>query len=272
MNDWLSWDLLVLNPQNPKSKGSNVTKNANARGLIRAQATPPQLRPITHVHLRFESVVKLFWVLANIEGSRPEWCISSMMYSRDIPFWSETLYMSVISVQHGIFLLSSGWNFQTDAKLECAIFEISSDWIMGSSVWIGANDTSFCVHGQGQQDQAGLWQVLQTESTAGASIAWSVGFGPAHVHFQRQFVRAGPFEAPTYTGTFACLLVFRIVVKLHLAFQLLHCSGEVLWRCLSSAVGWSPGPGFMKGLISVKGTISTYSPLTSGRSDSWRDF
>ena len=27
----------------------------------------------------------------NIEGSRPEWCISSMIYSRDTPFWSGTL-------------------------------------------------------------------------------------------------------------------------------------------------------------------------------------
>ena len=27
----------------------------------------------------------------NDEGSRPEWCISSMIYSGDIPFWSETL-------------------------------------------------------------------------------------------------------------------------------------------------------------------------------------
>ena len=26
----------------------------------------------------------------NIEGSGPEWCISSMIYSRDTPFWSET--------------------------------------------------------------------------------------------------------------------------------------------------------------------------------------
>ena len=29
--------------------------------------------------------------LLYIEGSQPEWCISSMMYSRDTPFWSETL-------------------------------------------------------------------------------------------------------------------------------------------------------------------------------------
>ena len=26
-----------------------------------------------------------------IEGFRPEWCISSMIYSRDTPFWSGTL-------------------------------------------------------------------------------------------------------------------------------------------------------------------------------------
>ena len=29
--------------------------------------------------------------VANIEGSRPDWCISSMTYSRDTPFWSGTL-------------------------------------------------------------------------------------------------------------------------------------------------------------------------------------
>ena len=27
----------------------------------------------------------------NIEGFRPEWYISTMTYSQDIPFWSETL-------------------------------------------------------------------------------------------------------------------------------------------------------------------------------------
>ena len=29
-----------------------------------------------------------------IEGSRPEWCIPSMIYSRDTPFWSGTLEMA----------------------------------------------------------------------------------------------------------------------------------------------------------------------------------
>ena len=33
--------------------------------------------------------------LVYIEGSRPEWCISSMIYSRDTPFWSGTLDMRI---------------------------------------------------------------------------------------------------------------------------------------------------------------------------------
>ena len=32
----------------------------------------------------------------SIEGSRPEWCISSMIYSVDTPFWSETLAMVLL--------------------------------------------------------------------------------------------------------------------------------------------------------------------------------
>ena len=30
------------------------------------------------------------------EGSQPEWCISSMIYSKDTPFWSETLEYHVV--------------------------------------------------------------------------------------------------------------------------------------------------------------------------------
>ena len=40
-----------------------------------------------------------------IEGSRPEWCILSMIYSRDTPFWSETLEicstLKVFAMQDG---------------------------------------------------------------------------------------------------------------------------------------------------------------------------
>ena len=36
--------------------------------------------------------ISQLYIIVNIEGSRPEWCISSMMYSRDTPFWSKTLY------------------------------------------------------------------------------------------------------------------------------------------------------------------------------------
>ena len=33
-----------------------------------------------------------------IEGSGPEWYISSMLYSRDMPFWSGTLHMLLLSL------------------------------------------------------------------------------------------------------------------------------------------------------------------------------
>ena len=33
----------------------------------------------------------------NIEGSRPQWCISRMIYSGDTPFWLETLDMGMVS-------------------------------------------------------------------------------------------------------------------------------------------------------------------------------
>ena len=36
----------------------------------------------------------------NIEGSRPEWCISSMKYSRHTPFWAEALELYLLHVQH----------------------------------------------------------------------------------------------------------------------------------------------------------------------------
>ena len=32
-------------------------------------------------------------IVLHVEGSRPEWCMSSMIYSGDTPFWSETLDM-----------------------------------------------------------------------------------------------------------------------------------------------------------------------------------
>ena len=39
-------------------------------------------------------------ILITLEGSRPEWCISGMIYSRDTPFWSETfdIYLQVLHV------------------------------------------------------------------------------------------------------------------------------------------------------------------------------
>ena len=36
-------------------------------------------------------IIKILNRHTKFEGSRPEWCISSMIYNRYIPFWSETL-------------------------------------------------------------------------------------------------------------------------------------------------------------------------------------
>ena len=43
----------------------------------------------------------------NVEGSRPEWCISSMIYSGDTPFWSETLDMFDLVAKQLMQLLAS---------------------------------------------------------------------------------------------------------------------------------------------------------------------
>ena len=52
----------------------------------------------------------------NIKGSGPEWYISSMWYSQDIPYWLGTLDNSRVSDQNGVSLLyimleihHSGW-------------------------------------------------------------------------------------------------------------------------------------------------------------------
>ena len=46
------------------------------------------------VEMKFWILTNRVWSLTkcdNFEGSWPEWCVSSMIYSRDIPFWSGTL-------------------------------------------------------------------------------------------------------------------------------------------------------------------------------------
>ena len=47
-------------------------------------------------------------------------------------------------------------------------------------------------------------------------------------------------------------------------------SGLSTWKSFLDSA--DQGRDSWRAFISVKGTISTYSPLTSGRSDSWRDF
>ena len=48
-------------------------------------------RNIAHKHQHF-----FFWAVDNFEDSGPEWYISSMLYTRDIPFWSRTLDLYIV--------------------------------------------------------------------------------------------------------------------------------------------------------------------------------
>ena len=56
---------------------------------------------MTLQHHLYNSLFKLIKSLIfcideyHIKGFRPEWYISTMIYSRDIPFWLETLYVDV---------------------------------------------------------------------------------------------------------------------------------------------------------------------------------
>ena len=58
----------------------------------------------------------MFSTLLNFKGSRPEWCISSMIYSRDIPFWSETLDFVLIY-----------WTFCQNLKAKVLAFSFPLD-------------------------------------------------------------------------------------------------------------------------------------------------
>ena len=52
---------------------------------------------------------------SHIEGSRPKWCISSMTYSGDTPFWSEILY---IFIANGVFYPADSLRSLSKEKLQ----------------------------------------------------------------------------------------------------------------------------------------------------------
>ena len=79
-------------------------------------------KQIQYVYIRWNLQILLSnWIISytqkkhfsltwtKIEGSRPEWCISSMIYSTDTPFWSGTLQMQ----------LKSGFDFCTCFSSQC---------------------------------------------------------------------------------------------------------------------------------------------------------
>ena len=49
---------------------------------------------LSHVNPNINLSLDLILILTTkFEGSRPEWCVSNIIYSRDRPFWLETLNM-----------------------------------------------------------------------------------------------------------------------------------------------------------------------------------
>ena len=54
--------------------------------------------PFTHITLYVRS--RTYYCTMSVhEGSRPEWCISSVIYSRDTPFWYGTLVSGKAELQ-----------------------------------------------------------------------------------------------------------------------------------------------------------------------------
>ena len=78
------------------------------------------------------SVEKCQWEGEYIEGFRPEWYISTMIYSRDAPFWSETF-----DIYYCIFL--GGWTKTSKTIIEVLIVYAYMKFLM----------TTFRIHGTG---------------------------------------------------------------------------------------------------------------------------
>ena len=71
----------------------------------------------------------------NIKGSQPEWCISSMIYSRDTPFWSKTFESSIYS----------RWSWRWDSVYFTHLL-ILDHMVLSSSHWCKEN-SNLCVEG-----------------------------------------------------------------------------------------------------------------------------
>ena len=132
----------------------------------------------------------------HFEGSRPEWCISSMRYSRDTPFWSETLFCWSVAYYCLGWILSCCTGATSTAKCkEHASDVCCANWgwppkDTGCS-WAGVS-ASPCNHPWQNCGNWGSWhegnhdgsdqavvhwmQVLQTKSSVNGMWGWS-GYG-----------------------------------------------------------------------------------------------
>ena len=78
--DWKDPDIHVLDWWMPAKKTTHTPSMHH-----------PQRRNVTTSMVGLNKTKKQ----SHIKGSQPEWCISSMIYSRDTPFWSGTLDMEI---------------------------------------------------------------------------------------------------------------------------------------------------------------------------------
>ena len=68
--------------------------------LSKAGSSHPSTPLISELRVRYRGFpTRMVYLKHDIEGFRPEWCISSMIYSRDTPFWSGTLDY-IVEIHH----------------------------------------------------------------------------------------------------------------------------------------------------------------------------
>ena len=66
-----------------------ITHNSNFKRILAQEVVTYFVQFLENENIQFPKCFTGFY----IEGFQPEWCISTMIYCQDTPFWSETLNM-----------------------------------------------------------------------------------------------------------------------------------------------------------------------------------
>ena len=85
---------------------------------------------IKYVYYHRHVIFFFFFRGPHFEGSRPEWCISSMIYSLGTPFWSDTLDLHIVfdSYYHFVCCWSVGDEEDRDVWMCYCILSVYSQW------------------------------------------------------------------------------------------------------------------------------------------------